>query len=94
MASMSSEAILVELKRQLKQRFPHFDLSQISDAAVLKEAKATPLFEPGASRPSQKTKFANLALAGDWTDTELPATIEGAVVSGILAANQLTKVIQ
>jgi hydroxysqualene dehydroxylase len=36
----------------------------------------------GALRPSQRTQFQNFFLAGDWTDTGLPATIEGAVWSG------------
>jgi squalene-associated FAD-dependent desaturase len=87
MAGMSQDAILLELKRQLSRRLKGFDAAQISNAAVLKEAKATPLFDPGCSRPSQKTKYKNVALAGDWTDTGLPATIEGAVLSGILAAD-------
>jgi squalene-associated FAD-dependent desaturase len=90
LAGMPQDAILLELKRQLARRFPGFDPNSILQAVVLKEAKATPLFEPGASRPSQKTRYKNFALAGDWTDTGLPATIEGAVVSGILAADILS----
>jgi len=39
-----------------------------------------------AKRPSAKTQDTNLFLAGDWTETNLPSTIEGAVVSGIHAA--------
>ena len=40
-----------------------------------------------AKRPGAATKFANLHLAGDWTDTGLPATIEGAIRSGNRAAD-------
>jgi squalene-associated FAD-dependent desaturase len=49
--------------------------------------EATP--EQNALRPGVKTPFANLALAGDWTDTGLPATIEGSVRSGDRAADLL-----
>jgi uncharacterized protein with NAD-binding domain and iron-sulfur cluster len=40
-----------------------------------------------ARRPGTKTKFENLLLAGDWVDTGLPATIEGAIRSGGMAAD-------
>ncbi|MGJ4887284.1 hydroxysqualene dehydroxylase HpnE [Bradyrhizobium sp. HKCCYLRH3099] len=49
--------------------------------------EATP--EQNALRPGAKTAFSNLALAGDWTDTGLPATIEGSVRSGDRAADLL-----
>ena len=39
-----------------------------------------------AAAPGTRTAVADLFLAGDWTDTGLPATIEGAVVSGNRAA--------
>ena len=47
--------------------------------------EATP--EQNALRPGAKTTFKNLFLAGDWTDTGLPATIEGSVRSGDRAAD-------
>ena len=46
--------------------------------------EATP--EQNALRPQAATAFRNLFLAGDWTDTGLPATIEGSVRSGDRAA--------
>ncbi|CAL76447.1 putative phytoene dehydrogenase [Bradyrhizobium sp. ORS 278] len=49
--------------------------------------EATP--EQNALRPGVRTAFGNLALAGDWTDTGLPATIEGSVRSGDRAADLL-----
>jgi uncharacterized protein with NAD-binding domain and iron-sulfur cluster len=39
-----------------------------------------------ARRPAARTHIPNLTLAGDWTDTGLPATIEGAIRSGKVAA--------
>jgi uncharacterized protein with NAD-binding domain and iron-sulfur cluster len=40
-------------------------------------------------RPPQRTAIGNLALAGDWTATGWPATMEGAVRSGYLAAEAI-----
>ncbi len=58
---------------------------------VVKERRAT--FAATAAqekrRPPARTPFGNLALAGDWTATGLPATIEGAIRSGQAAAAML-----
>ena len=48
---------------------------------------ATP--EEDAKRPQARTRYRNLALAGDWTSTGLPATIEGSIRSGRTAARLL-----
>ena len=55
---------------------------------VIKEARATFAATPAqdARRPGAPTAWRNLFLAGDWTATGLPATIEGAVRSGVTAA--------
>ncbi len=55
---------------------------------IVKERRATFAATPeqNAKRPGAATKWRNLILAGDWTDTKLPATIEGAVRSGYAAA--------
>jgi zeta-carotene desaturase len=60
-------------------------------ANVIKEAAATFSPEPGSDRwrPSQRTPLPNLFLAGDWTQTGWPATMEGAVRSGYLAAEAI-----
>ena len=56
---------------------------------VIKEKRATLAQTPELEsfRPSTKTAYNNLFLAGDWTDTGLPATIEGAIRSGYKAAD-------
>ena len=56
---------------------------------IIKEKRATFSQTPAeiARRPPTRTPWPNLHLAGDWTDTGLPATIEGAVRSGHLAAD-------
>ena len=58
---------------------------------VVKEKRATFAATPAENRkrPGARTGLANLALAGDWTDTGLPATIEGAIRSGHIAAAAL-----
>ena len=55
---------------------------------ILKEKRATFAATPAqdALRPGAATRWRNLALAGDWTQTGLPATIEGAIRSGVRAA--------
>ena len=56
-------------------------------ATVIREKQATFSLAPGQPpRPGTRTPIEGLFLAGDWTDTGLPATIEGAVVSGNRAA--------
>ncbi len=61
-------------------------------ARVVKEKRATFAQTPKAvkMRPSVTTKYPNLLLAGDWTATGLPATIEGAIRSGFTAARRAT----
>ena len=60
---------------------------------VVREKRATFAATPDQDRkrPSARTALANLVLAGDWTDTGLPATIEGAVRSGHAAADALIR---
>jgi squalene-associated FAD-dependent desaturase len=58
---------------------------------IVKEKRATFAATPAqlARRPGTATRWPNLILAGDWTDTGLPATIEGAIRSGFAAAEHL-----
>ena len=55
---------------------------------IVRERRATFAATPEqtAKRPGARTRYANLVLAGDWTRTGLPATIEGAIRSGSTAA--------
>ena len=54
---------------------------------VVKERRATPRHLPGPPPDPPRLPLPNLALAGDWTDTVLPATIEAAIRSGQVAAH-------
>ena len=58
---------------------------------LIREKRATFAATPVQQmrRPSATTALPNLVLAGDWTDTGLPATIEGAIRSGFAAAQQV-----
>ena len=60
---------------------------------IVRERRATFEASPeqNALRPGALTEWKNLFLAGDWTDTGLPATIEGSVRSGNLAADHVLK---
>lgn len=74
--------------RELKEFFPQVANAQLERAHVVKEVRATFSATPGleAARPLTRTKFPNLFLAGDWTRSGWPATMEGSVRSGYLAA--------
>src|SRR6202030_3566310 len=74
--------------KEVRQVLPAARDANLIKATVIKEAAATFSPEPGVDRwrPKQETSVQNLFLAGDWTDTGWPATMEGAVRSGHLAA--------
>jgi len=81
------------VERELTRFFPNFHPKQIERIKIIKEPHATlaPAVDCLPYRLNQKTKFKNFFLAGDWTDTGLPATIESAVLSGKLAVQELLK---
>jgi squalene-associated FAD-dependent desaturase len=58
---------------------------------VSREPEATLALRPGVTRPAPETERSNVVRAGAWTDTGWPATMEGAVRSGIAAARALTR---
>ncbi len=65
---------------------------QLPQWRIVKEKRATFAATPRqqARRPGPQTQWRNLLLAGDWTATGLPATIEGAIRSGYRAADLLS----
>jgi zeta-carotene desaturase len=78
--------------RELAEFFPTVRDAQILKATVVKEVHATFSPAPGTDefRPSHVTPWPRLFLAGDWTATGWPATMEGAVRSGYGAAEALS----
>ncbi|HEX7078327.1 MAG TPA: hydroxysqualene dehydroxylase HpnE [Candidatus Eisenbacteria bacterium] len=81
-------AIAEETTMDLREAFPEARGASLLAARVYKERKATLRGTPATQplRPPARTAVERLFLAGDWTDTGLPPTIEGAVRSGHLAA--------
>ena len=79
---------LVDLAmRELTEALPAVPGAELRRAVVVREKRATFSVAPGQPRrPGVETAIPGLFLAGDWIDTGLPATIEGAVVSGHRAA--------
>jgi len=97
---VSSSKTLVEKSKQeildlalseLKEFFPEINNAQVVKSTVIKEIKATYSALPMSDeyRPSAVTDSPRLFLAGDWTATGWPATMEGAVRSGYKAADAL-----
>jgi len=78
---------------EVRQAFPAAINANLWKATVIKEAAATFSPQPGVNRwrPKQQTSIERMYLAGDWTDTGWPATMEGAVRSGYLAAEAVLR---
>ena len=74
---------------EMRQAFPAAGRAAVADSAVVKQRNATFRCTPGANRlrPGPRTPSPNLFLAGEWTDTGWPSTMESAVISGYNAAN-------
>jgi squalene-associated FAD-dependent desaturase len=85
---------IIELAvRELAEFFPVVRDAKLEKAQVIKEVRATFSAKPGLEglRPRSASSFANFYLAGDWTRSGWPATMEGAVRSGYLAAQAITE---
>lgn len=75
-------------ERELRACVPGAAGALCERALVVREARATFSLAPGEpARPRTVTPVPGFFLAGDWTDTGLPGTIEGAVLSGHRAAD-------
>lgn len=99
---VSSSKFLINKSRQeiidlalseLREFFPAARDADLVKATVVKEVNATFSPVPGIDqyRPSQATKWPRIFLAGDWTATGWPATMESAVRSGYLAVEELCR---
>jgi len=89
----SRQEIIDLCLKEVRQALPAAREANLIKATVIKETAATFSPEPGVDRwrPKQETTINGLFLAGDWTDTGWPATMEGAVRSGYLAAEALLR---
>ena len=100
---VSSSKTLVEKSRagiidlalsELREFFPEARTANLVKSTVIKEVHATYSPRPGVDlhRPQPETVWPRVFLAGDWTATGWPATMEGAVRSGYKAAECIAQV--
>jgi len=78
---------------EVSRAYPNARDARLLHSLVLKEKDATMFSTPESQskRPQARTHWENVFLAGDWTDTGLPATIESAVTSGFTVAGLAEK---
>ncbi len=88
---LGHEEVRRRIVEELARLFPDAAKANLLRARVVTEHAATFSAVPGVDkwRPSQASPVSNLLVAGDWTATGWPATMEGAVRSGYLAAEAL-----
>lgn len=82
--SMSKDYICDKVEKEIRDYFPEFKDTKFKRVKYFREKRATFLPESNSSdsRLDSKCSVSNLFIAGDWTNTGLPSTIEGAVSSG------------
>jgi len=93
LVNMPREEVIELAVRELGDFFPEVRNARLEKAHVVKEVRATFSAAPGIEslRPGVRTRYPNLFLAGDWTRSGWPATMEGAVRSGYLAAEAIAE---
>ncbi len=91
--NLKQNNLLNIILEELKLLLPKSINAKLIDYRILKNNKATILItnKNNNLRPKNRTSLSNFFIAGDWTATELPATIESAAESGKLAASELLK---
>ena len=88
--ALENDALIALALRELREALPDARGAKVVRASVVKERRATYSLAPGQpARPPTRTNVPGLVLAGDWIETGLPATIEGAAISGRLAAEAI-----
>ena len=87
----SKEDLIRQFRNEMSISFPVARRANVIKAFVIKQRKATFRCLPGSGdiRPASQTPYDNLFLAGDWTDTGWPSTMESAVRSGYNAAQAI-----
>jgi zeta-carotene desaturase len=90
-AALPREEAIALAVRELGEFFPTVREARLEKSAWVRETRATFGVPPGidASRPRSEAPWPNCFLAGDWTDTGWPSTMESAARSGHLAAEAL-----
>jgi uncharacterized protein with NAD-binding domain and iron-sulfur cluster len=89
--NLSKEETMDIALEELESYFQFFQKEQVQDYKIIKEKRATIVQDPDTESLREKisSNLQNILIAGDWTNTGLPATIEGAIKSGKDAAGQI-----
>jgi squalene-associated FAD-dependent desaturase len=92
-AALTREQAIEKAMSELREFFPQAAQAKLEKAAVVKEVRATFGVPPGidAARPGAVSPWPNCFLAGDWTATGWPSTMESAARSGHLAAEAVCR---
>ena len=88
-ATLSTADLVQTAWREASNAIPSLHRAHLVEESVTRNPNATYLPPLGATRPGQRTSYANLAIAGSWTQTGWPDTMEAAVRSGAAAAKVL-----
>jgi zeta-carotene desaturase len=84
---LDNDELIARAEADVRRVLPEASRASLTRALVVREPRAGVSLAPGAPpRPGPATAIPGFLLVGDWTDTGLPATIEGAVRSGFAAA--------
>ena len=84
---LENDEVVARAEADVRRVLPAAARATLTRALVVREPRAGFSLAPNApTRPKTVTPLSGFFLAGDWTDTGLPATIEGAVRSGVAAA--------
>jgi zeta-carotene desaturase len=90
--TLRRDEIIMKVLEEVRELFPASRDARLLKAVVVRETESTISFPPGTDvlRPGPESPLTNLFLAGDWTATGWPPTMEGAVRSGYRAAERVT----
>ena len=93
LTNMPKTEVIALAVRELAEFFPLVSQAKLERSHVIKELRATFSARPGTEtlRPTAVTSSPNVFLAGDWTRSGWPATMEGAVRSGYIAAEAVAR---
>lgn len=87
--ALTDDEIVDRIGRDMEILFPHFNRSDVARARVIRERRAT--YRTGNPIAPGRFRWSNFFLAGDWTNTGLPCTIESACRSAEMVSKALTK---